>query len=261
MALPPPDLAATALVTGASSGIGMEVARLLARDGYNVGLVARRDERLQQLAGELEREHGVHAEVLVHDLTDPGQRAELARNLPLRVDVLVNNAGFATGGPFHESDLEKELDQVRLLCEAPVDLLRRFLPGMVGRGAGGVLNVTSTAGMQPLPNSAGYGAAKAHLLSLSEAVHTEVRRFGVHVTALCPPPVRTELFEKEEHPVERVPRIAWLDPDEVARAGWNGLKANKRVVVPGAVARVTSPISRFAPRALQLRVIERAFRT
>jgi uncharacterized protein len=123
-----------------------------------------------------------------------------------------------------------------------------------------VINVTSTAGMQPLPNSAGYAAAKAHLLSLSEAVHAEVRRHHVHVTALCPPPVHTELFAKEEHPVERVPRFAWLEPGEVARAGWEGAKANKRVVVPGAVARVTSPIARLAPRAIQLRLTERAFR-
>jgi short-subunit dehydrogenase len=261
MAFPRPDPAATAVVTGASSGIGTEFARLLAGEGYNVTLVARREERLRELAGELERQHGVRADVAAHDLTDPEQRAELARGLALRVDVLVNNAGFATGGAFHESDLQGELDQVRLLCETPVDLLRRFLPGMVERGAGAVVNVTSTAGMQPLPNSAGYAAAKAHLLSLSEAVHAEVRRHHVHVTALCPPPVRTELFDKEEHPVERVPRIAWLDPDEVARAGWEGAKANKRVVVPGAVARVTSPIARLAPRAIQLRLTERAFRS
>jgi uncharacterized protein len=260
MAFPPPDPAATAVVTGASSGIGAEFARLLAGEGYNLTLVARRAERLRDLAGELERRHGVRADVAVHDLTDPEQRAGLARTVALRVDVLVSNAGFATGGPFHESDLQSELDQVRLLCEAPTDLLRRFLPGMVERRSGAVINVTSTAGMQPLPNSAGYAAAKAHLLSLSEAVHMEVRRHGVHVTALCPPPVRTELFAKEDHPVERVPRFAWLNADEVARAGWDGAKANKRVVVPGAVARVTSPIARLAPRAIQLRLTERAFR-
>jgi short-subunit dehydrogenase len=177
------------------------------------------------------------------------------------VDILVNDAGFATGGPFHASALEDELDQIRLLCEAPAELMRRFLPGMVERGRGAVLNVASTAGMQPLPNSAGYAAAKAHLLSLSEAVHAEVRRHGVHVTALCPPPVHTELFEKEDHPVERIPRLAWLEPGEVARAGLDGLRANKRVVVPGRLARVASIVSRFAPQAIQLRLAERAFRT
>jgi short-subunit dehydrogenase len=255
---PAPDPAATALVTGASSGIGAEMARRLAAAGHNVTLVARREGRLRALAGELEREHGVRADVVVCDLTDAAARDTIAPEL--RVDVLVNNAGFATGGPFHRSDRERELRQVRLLCEAPTDLLRRFLPGMVERRCGAVINVTSTAGMQPLPNSAGYAAAKAHLLSLSEAVHAEVRGRGVHVTALCPPPVHTELFEKEDHPVERVPRIAWLKPGEVAEAGLDGARRNKRVVVPGALTRVSMPLARLAPRALQLRFVERVFR-
>ena len=258
MGFPAPDPAATALVTGASSGIGAEFARRLAAAGHNVALVARRESRLRELASELERRHGVHVEVFARDLTDPAARDSI---LPaLRVDVLVNDAGFATGGPFHESDREQELRQVRLLCEAPVDLLRRFLPGMVERRGGAVINVTSTAGMQPLPNSAGYAAAKAHLLSFSEAVHSEVRRHGVHVTALCPPPVHTELFAKEDHPVERVPRIAWLEPGEVAQAGLDGARRNKRVVVPGALTRAAMPVARFAPRALQLRFVERVFR-
>src|SRR5215218_6046904 len=111
MAFPQPDPAATAVVTGASSGIGAEFARILAGEGYNVTLVARREKRLRELAGELEQRHGVRADVAPHDLTDPGQRAELARGLQLRVDVLVNDAGFATGGAFRESDLQDELDQ------------------------------------------------------------------------------------------------------------------------------------------------------
>ena len=257
MAFPQPDPAATAVVTGASSGIGEQIARTLAAAGHGVTLVARREERLEELAAEL----GEGAEAVAADLTDPAERAELPARIARRVDILVNNAGFATGGAFHESPLEDELRQIRLLCEAPTELMRRFLPGMVERRSGAVLNVTSTAGMQPLPNSAGYAAAKAHLLSLSEGVHAEVRRHGVHVTALCPPPVHTELFEKEDHPVERIPRFAWLEPDEVARAGLDGLRANKRVVVPGALARVASTISRFAPQAVQLRLVERAFRT
>jgi short-subunit dehydrogenase len=257
MAFPRPDPGATALVTGASSGIGEQLARNLAQAGHGVTLVARRAERLEALAREL----GGGAEALPADLTDPAQRAELPARIRRRVDILVNDAGFATGGPFHESPLEDELDQIRLLCEAPAELMRRFLPGMVERRCGAVLNVASTAGMQPLPHSAGYAAAKAHLLSLSEAVHAEVRRHGVHVTALCPPPVHTELFAKEDHPVERIPRFAWSQPGEIAHAGLEGLRANKRVVVPGALARVASTVSRFAPQAVQLRLAERAFRT
>jgi uncharacterized protein len=260
---PSPARDATALITGASSGIGAEFARQLAELGYGMTLVARREERLHALAGDMRARYGVRAEVLECDLTDAEARATLPGRLAeagLRVELLVNNAGFATGGPLHESPLEDELRQVRLLCEAPVELTRRFLPGMVERREGAIINVSSTAAMQPLPNSAGYSAAKAHSLAFTEAVHAEVRRHGVHVTALCPPPVHTELFEKTDHPVERVPRIAWLQPEEVVRIGLDGARRNKRVVVPKALARVQALVSRHAPHALGLPLVERAFR-
>jgi hypothetical protein len=263
MGFPAPDPSATALVTGASSGIGAEFARRFAALGYGVTLVARREERLRALAAELQLRHQVRAEVLACDLTDPAARAGLPDRLAdagLRVDVLVNDAGFATGGPLHESPLEDELQQVRLLCEAPVDLTRRFLPPMVARRSGAVINVASTAAMQPLPHSAGYSAAKAHSLAFTEAVHEEVRRYGVHVTALCPPPVHTELFRKTDHPVGRVPRIAWLEPEEVVRIGLDGARRNKRVVVPKALARVQALVSRHTPHAVGLPLVERAFR-
>ncbi len=263
MPFPAPSADGTALVTGASSGIGTEFARQLAQAGHGVALVARREERLQELAGELSSRHGVRADAFPCDLTDADARAALPGRIAdagLRVDVLVNNAGFATGGPFHESDLEDELRQVRLLCETNVELTRRFLPEMVERGQGAVVIVASTAGIQPLPHSAGYSAAKAHALALAEAIHQEVRRHGVHVTALCPPPVHTELFEKTDHPVERVPRIAWLHPDEVVRIGLDGARRNKRVVVPKPLARIQAVISRHAPHGVGLPLVERAFR-
>ena len=258
MSFPAPDPAGTALVTGASSGLGAEFARALAAAGHGVALVARRGARLDELAAALRADHGVRAEALPCDLTDPEARAELPARLEalgLRVDILVNNAGFATGGPFEASPLEDELQQVRLLCEAPVDLARRFLPGMLARGEGAILNVTSTAGMLPLPYSAGYAAAKAQLLSLSEALHAEVRGRGVTVTAVCPPPVRTELFAKTDHPVERVPDAAWLDPPEVVSAALDAARRGKRVVVPKPLARATAPLLRFAPRSLELRAV------
>jgi short-subunit dehydrogenase len=260
---PAPDPAATALITGASSGLGAEFARALAAAGHGVTLVARRAGRLEELGAALRAEHGVRAEVLPCDLTDPGARAELPARLEalgLRVDVLVNNAGFATGGPFAASPLEDELRQVRLLCEAPVDLARRFLPAMLDRRAGAVLNVTSTAGMLPLPYVAGYAAAKAQLLSLSEALHAEVRPRGVTVTAVCPPPVRTELFAKTDHPVERVPPVAWLDPPDVVAAALDGARRGKRVVAPGRLTRATVPLLRFAPRPVALRIVALWFR-
>jgi hypothetical protein len=263
MGFPVPDPAATAVVTGTSSGIGAELARGLAATGYGLTLVARREERLEALAGELREAAGVRVEIVEADLTDPDDRRHVVERvdaLGLRADILVNNAGFATGGPFVASPLEDELDQVRLLCEAPVELMRRLLPGMVARRSGAIINVVSTAAMQPLPHSAGYAAAKAHLLSLTEAIHAEVRGEGVHVTAVCPPPVHTELFEKTDHPVERVPSFAWLEPDEVARIGLDGARRNKRVVVPKPIARTQALIGRHAPHAVQLRLIERFFR-
>lgn len=263
MALPPPVPDGTALVTGASSGIGAEFARQLAARGHGVTLVARREQRLADLARHLTREHGIRAEVLACDLIDPDARAALSSRvaaLGLRVDLLVNNAGFATGGPFHESDPALELEQVRLLCEAPVALTSQFLPGMVARRSGAIVNLTSTAGFQPLPNSAGYGAAKAYLLRFSEAVHAEVRKHGVTVSAVCPGPVRTELFEKTDHPVERFPRVAWINADQCVREALDGTHRGKRVVVTGLQIRAGAPFTRYMPRWLTLPIAEKFFR-
>ena len=257
MSLPPATPKSTALVTGASSGIGFEIARELAARGHGVTLVARREDRLRELAGELTAAHGVRAEALACDLTDAAARDELPGRieaLGLTVEILVNNAGFGTGGAFHKSPADDEVRQVRLLCEAPVALLSAFLPGMVERRRGAVLNVASTAGMQPLPYSAGYAAAKAHALSLSEAIHHEVRRKGVTVTALCPGPVRTEFFEVSgSSPIESSPGFMWEDVTDVARAAVDGLEAGKRVVVPGLPMRTLTGVGRYVPNALKLR--------
>ena len=264
MALPDFDPAATALITGASSGLGAEFARQLAAAGRNVTLVARREERLRELADVLAGEHGVRAEVLAADLTDPDARTQLeqrVRALGLRVDILISNAGFATGGRFVRSEVDQELDQVRLLCEAPVHLTRLFLPEMIERSSGAILFVASTAGLAPLPYSTGYAAAKAHALSFAEGLHAEVKARGVAVTALCPGPVHTELFAKEEHPVERLPEPFWIDQDRVVAAGLDGLARGKRVVVPGMLIRAGAPVTRLAPRWLTNRVVERVFRS
>jgi short-subunit dehydrogenase len=263
MPLPDPRPASTVLITGASSGIGCAFARQLAERGHNVTLVARREHRLEKLAAEVRERYQVRAEPLPCDLTHPEERAALPgriAELGLRTDVLVSNAGIATGGPFAESDLEMELEQVRVLCEATVHLVGLFMPPMVERREGTVICVASTAGMQPLPNSAGYSAAKAHQLAFAEAVHMEVRRHGVTVTAVCPGPVRTELFEKYDHPVERLPSPLWVDAPEVARSAIAGAENGKRVVVPGLLVRAGAPLARLAPRAFELRLVERLFR-
>ena len=175
--LPDPQPTSAALVTGASSGIGAEIARELARRGHGVVLVARRKEKLDELAAELSAEYGVRAEPVGCDLGKAASRQRLparVASLGLDVEILVNNAGFATGGAFHESDPARELEQVRVLVEAVVALTSAFLPAMVQRRRGAILNVASTAGMQPMPYSAGYSAAKAYVLTFSEALHQEL---------------------------------------------------------------------------------------
>jgi NAD(P)-dependent dehydrogenase (short-subunit alcohol dehydrogenase family) len=162
------------MVTGASAGIGTAIARELAKRGHGLILVARRKDKLDELAAQLTEEFGVRADTLGCDLGKAASRQRLparVQSLGLTVSVLVNNAGFATGGAFYQSDPTRELDQVRVLVEAPMALCSAFLPEMVRRGSGAVLNVASTAGMQPLPYSAGYSAAKAYMLTFSEALH------------------------------------------------------------------------------------------
>src|SRR3712207_285822 len=263
--LPRPSASSTALVTGASSGIGTEIARELARRGHGLTLVARRRDRLEAIAAELASEHGVRAEVLPCDLLDPDERAKLpdrVADLGMHVGILVNNAGFGTAGPFHTSAVERELQQIRLLVEAVADLTARFLPGMVEHGEGAILTVASTAGFSALPNMAGYGAAKAWARSFSQALHEEVRPKGVAVTALCPGPVETEFFDVSgPTPIERViPRPFWVDSDHVARTAVDALERNRTEVVPGRAMGALVTGSRLIPQELRNPVAGRFFR-
>jgi short-subunit dehydrogenase len=269
MSLPSPTSGSAALITGAWSGIGAAIAEEIAQRGHNLVLVARRKAKLEQLGHELEQKHGIRAEAVSCDLAKPTARARLPKQLDtlgLQVDILVNNAGFATGGPFHASDPEQELQQVRLDVEAVVALTSMFLPGMVENRRGAVLNVASTAGMQPLPYSAGYSAAKAYVLTFSEAIHEEVGRRGVTVTALCPGPVSTDFWEiagwqAAGQPFEQaVPKVAWVTAEVAARAGVEGLEAGRRVVVPGTAIRATMLASRYIPNFIKLPSIAAAMR-
>ncbi len=257
MALPIPKENTTAVVTGASSGIGAEIARELARRGHGLTLVARRRDRLKALADELAQAHSVRAEVIAADLTDAESRGELPAQLAglgLTPDILVNNAGFTTMGPVYRSDRAAELAMVRTNVEAVVDLCSLFVPGMVTRHRGAVLNTASTAAFQPLPGQAGYGASKAFVLSYGRALGAELRGTGVSVTTLCPGPVETGFAEAagmtDEEAGESLPKFMWVPVGDVATAAVEGLAAGRAVVIPGMVNRAAAGLAHLAPKSL-----------
>ena len=203
---------------------------------------------------------------LACDLADPQARAALPARiaeLGIQVDVLVNNAGFGTAGPFVEQDVDQEVAQVRILCEAVVDLTGRFAPAMVERGRGAILTTASTSGFQPLPNTAGYGAAKAWAVSFSEALHEELRRSGVAVTASCPGPVKTEFFEVSgPHPVESFfPKFVHISAERCAKDSLKALDRNRRLVVPGAMPlRFFMHSNRWLPHPILLPFASKTFK-
>lgn len=251
----------TVLVTGASSGIGRELARLAARDRHDVALVARRRERLEELAGELTKQWGVSAEIVVEDLAESGaaERAVAAAEARLGpVDVLVNAAGLGFHGAFHETSLDADRETIRVNVLALTELTKLCVRGMVARGRGRILNVSSTAAFQPGPLMAVYYASKAYVLSFTEALAEELSDTGVTATALCPGPTRTEFQQKAglgDVPLLRGPLL--LDVAKVARVGWDGAKRGKRVVIPGLANRVLAAGARVAPRRLTTRVARR----
>lgn len=264
MALPGPADDTTALVTGASSGIGEHFARQLAGRGHHVTLVARRRDRLEALAAELGGSE--RALVAPADLADPAARDGLeaaVRGSGRSVTVLVNNAGFGVYEPFAASGRARELEQVRVLVEAVVDLTHRFWGGMCAAGRGAVINVSSTSAFQALPYNAGYAAAKAHVLLLSEALHAEGAEHGVTATAVCPGPVSTGFQEASDVPgfFSRLPRAVWIGPDRVARDGLRAADRGRRAVVPGGPGvRAAFGPNRMAPTALTNRIAGRAMR-
>lgn len=265
MALPEPSPQSTALITGASSGIGEAIARILAERGHGVTLVARREERLRTLATELHDEHGVRAEAVGVDLGKRGGRAELHERvvaLGLEVEILVNNAGFGGSGNVHRSDPDLLAQMVRLNCEALVELQARYTPAMAERGGGVVINIASTAAFQPIPGTATYAGTKAFVLALSEATHSELSGKGVTVTAVCPGPVKTEFAESAGlgDANERLPGFIWTDVDDVAREAVEGADRGNRVVVPGVMNRAGALLGQHSPRALLLPLAKRAWR-
>jgi uncharacterized protein len=265
VALPPPTESSTALVTGASSGIGAAIARELAGRGHGVTLVARREERLRELADELVAEHGIRAETIASDLGDPGARDEMATEIDARgllVEVLVDNAGFGAYGTFVEIGRERQLDMVRLNVEAIVDLMGRYLPAMQERRRGAVINIASVAAFQPLPDNAAYAATKAFVLSLGESTHAELKGTGVSVTTVCPGPVRTEFMDVADMSGAEAatPGFVWTTAEDVAEQAVKGAERGKRVVVPGMLSRATAIAGQHSPRFLALPLAKEVWR-
>jgi uncharacterized protein len=262
VALPPPQPGSTCLVTGASSGIGAAIARELARRGHGLTLTARREDRLRELAGELSPS-GVRVEVVVSDVTDADGRGRLIEAIAghgLDVEVLVNNAGYGSGGPFVELDPAAEVKMVQTNCEAVIAFCAEYVPKMVERGRGAVLNVGSTAGYQPLPRQATYSASKAFVNTFSDALHAEVKGDGVTVTSLRPGPVATEFGATSgmEDEFSSLPGFLVDSAEDVARAAVEGLERGKRAVGPGVAGRLAAA-GQYAPRGPLLKALQRFY--
>ena len=248
------------MITGASAGIGAELARVLARRGYNLYLIARREERMRELGEELRLSHGISFDVEPCDLTDAAARRELVARLQAGEREIVgvcNNAGFGTVTTLVRSDIEREQQIVRLNVEAMHHLTGAFLPRMVERGTGAILNVASTAAFQPLPGFATYAASKAFVQSFSEAVHEELSGTGVSVTCLFPGLTHTDFPETAEagEKQELLPEFLWMDAPDVAPVAIEAMIAGRRTAIPGLKNRAITLGGRFAPRSVLLPLV------
>ncbi|WP_445504473.1 SDR family NAD(P)-dependent oxidoreductase [Microvirga sp. G4-2] len=242
-----------AVITGASSGIGAELARVLAAKGYFLVLTARRHERLEALAEEIQLAHRVQVEAMALDLEDreaPQDLVEMLRDRGIQVHTLVNNAGFGLRGNFATLPFERQVAMIDLNIRALTALSRVLLPGMLERGRGGILNVASTAAFQAGPYMAVYYATKAFVLSFSEALHEEAKPHGVTVTALCPGPTESEFSATADLESSKLFKQGTMSAAEVARMGVDGYEAGKAIVVTGTTNWLGTLGAKFLPRAM-----------
>jgi len=248
----------TALVTGGSGGIGLELAKVLARNGYDVVLVARNRDALEAAAGQIEGKHEVKAHVFAADLRRreaPESISDFLQNENIPIEILVNNAGFGLGGEFADTELTRELEMIQVNIAALTHLTKLFLPAMIKAKSGRVLNVASTAAFQPGPLMAVYYASKAYVLSFSEALAEELRHSGVTVTALCPGPTRTDFATAAQVTNSRLFSLfGAADARDVAEYGFRAMMDGTRVAVPGFKNKIIAQAHRFSPRAVTAKV-------
>jgi short-subunit dehydrogenase len=247
------DARKTALITGASAGLGVEFARLFAKDGHDVALVARRRDKLDEVAAELSKAHGIKASVFPTDLTDPTAPTALRDRVAaagLEIEFLVNNAGFGSNGAFVDVDLRRELDMIEVNVKALAHLTRLFLPGMVARKSGRVLNIGSTAGFVPGPFMATYYASKAYVINFTEALAYELRGTGVTATVCCPGATATEFAAVAGNDKSALFKSGVADAASVALHGYRAMLAGKVVAIPGFKNKLTAQATRFSPRSV-----------
>jgi len=253
----------TALVTGASSGIGLALARRFAAGGFNLVLSAPEKSALQEAADSISKDHPVSITTIARDLTRENAADDLYRevhDLGIRIDLLVNNAGIGQRGKFHESPLEKDIAIIRLNVEALVRLTKKFLPEMVQRGSGRVLNVGSIAGFQPGPLLAIYHATKAFVVSFSEAIATELADTGVTVTCLCPGPVDTNFDVEADMENSRAFQSSLvMEPDQVADAAYEATLSGQRIIIPGIANKALTFGRRFLPEEAQAKANQKLY--
>jgi short-subunit dehydrogenase len=251
----------TALITGASGDIGHELAKLFARDGYNLVLVARSADKLREIATQLASEYGVSVKAIPKDLSVPMSPQEIFEAVTAEgiiVDILVNNAGFGTYGPFAQTKLSDELEMMQVNMASLTHMTKLFLPGMIARGRGRIMNVASMGAFQPGPLIAVYCATKAYVLSLSEALAEELKGSPVTVTALCPGPVRTGFARRARTEGTKVMRGGLLsrvwEAEDVAARGYRGMMKGKTIVIPGKRYRMAAFLVRILPRKVTARL-------
>ena len=260
----------TALITGASSGIGAAFARRLARQGYHLILVARRESRLQELAGTLQQQYHATAEILVADLSLPEGVRRIEERIEGQIcagqslDLLINNAGFGTYGRFTEVSADRHADMINVHVTATVRFCRAALPLMLKQGRGAIINVASVAAFFPLPGNAAYAASKAYLVTFSEALQREVAGSGVKVQALCPGFTVTEFHGTPEYAGfdrSEVPKVLWMQSEAVVLASLRSLRRNQVVCIPGWKYRALVSLGHHRPVASLLSAVRRRQRS